>query len=101
MNFLSGNLPLTWRLVLLSGISLLCVTIISTLVARDLMRSEFDQIRDRELQLMTDHILAELARVAAGAPGNIDDYGSAAFPVKSSPAHTGASSPNNPARQHH
>lgn len=63
MRFPFGNLPLTWRLVLLSGISLLCVTIISTLVARDLMRSEFDQIRDRELQLMTDHILAELAEL--------------------------------------
>lgn len=61
MNVPFASLPLTWRLVLLSGVSLIFVTIMSTLVAREVMRTEFDQIRDRELHLMTDHIIAELA----------------------------------------
>lgn len=58
-----GKLPLTWRLVLLSAVSLLCVTIISTLVARNVMQTEFERVRDRELMLMTDHVIADLADI--------------------------------------
>lgn len=64
-----GRLPLTWRLVLLSGVSLLLVTIASTLIARNLMQAEFERIRDRELTLMADHVRADLADLSA-VPGS-------------------------------
>ncbi|WP_417513284.1 sensor histidine kinase [Minwuia sp.] len=71
--------PLTYRILLLSALGILGVTIISTLIARQLLQSELSNLRDRELQLLAQHVAADAREGMNRADGEFASFGPPRF----------------------
>ncbi|WP_416897689.1 MAG: sensor histidine kinase [Minwuia sp.] len=81
--------PLTFRVALLSALGVLAVTLISTLIARELLIREISSLRDRELNLLAEHVAADardglqsgLTEAAFGPPRFAEIYSGAYWQI--------------------